>query len=620
MCGFLTIFSFKERLRPEAIDCCRDTMLHRGPDDAGRWLSEDGRLAMAHRRLSILDLSPSGHQPMQGRDGELRIVFNGEIYNHADLRYELAGQWQFRSHSDTETVLAAYTRWGEACLERLQGMFAFVLYDAKAEKLFAARDRAGEKPFYYRIHGEGFQAASELKALLADPAFPRKLELSAFNSYLTLGYIPGEACILSGVSKLPPGHALTYDLRSGASRVWRYWDLPDPQPVEDDQSLLEQLEKLLEASVRRQLVADVPVGVLLSGGVDSSLVTALAARVSSEQVRTYTIAFPGQGIFDESGYARLVANHFGTAHTELAAEPATVDLLTILARQFDEPMCDSSMVPTYLVSNLIKQHCTVALGGDGGDELFGGYTLYQWALKQASLRDSIPLVLRNLTASVVTSMVPLGVRGRSYAIGLAGNLDQALAGNTMFFDSTSRMKLSPLLRQCNRLADPAAFRLDLFNQNRGLPGAAMAMDFGSYMAEDILVKVDRASMLASLEIRAPFLDHHLIEFAFAKVPNRLRTTESDRKIMLKRLARKLLPPELDINRKQGFGLPLSSWFAGQWGAYMEDVLLEAPSELFDRRFVKNLIAGQRKGRSNTERIFSLVMFELWRRAYNISLS
>ncbi|MEI8246578.1 MAG: asparagine synthase (glutamine-hydrolyzing) [Lentisphaerota bacterium] len=618
MCGFLTIFNRSGQLNSKIIDKCRDTMCHRGPDDAGTWIRQDGCLAMAHRRLSILDLSPLGHQPMTDQAGRFCIVFNGEIYNHLDIRAELAGQWRFHSHSDTETIIAAYMKWGDRCLDRLQGMFSFVLYDAVAERLFAARDRAGEKPFYYRIHAGGFQAVSELKALLADPAFPRSIEPAALNSYLTFGYIPGDTCILSGVNKLPPAHALSYDLNTGKSKIWRYWQLPEPQPVDDAEALLEQIETLLEASVRRQLIADVPVGVLLSGGVDSSLVTAMAAKVSQGQVKTFTIAFPGQGMFDESAYARLVANHFGTAHTELAAEPATVELLPVLARQFDEPMCDSSMVPTYLVSRLIKQHCTVAIGGDGGDELFGGYPLYQLALRQVSLRDKIPSFIRNMAASVATSF-PIGIRGRNYAIGLGGQLDQALACNSMFFDPKSRIKLSPILQQFNTMPDPALFRANLFNQRRGLPGAAMAMDFGSYMPEDILVKVDRASMLASLEIRAPFLDHNIIEFAFARVPNHLRTNLNDRKIMLKKLAVKLLPSELDINRKQGFSLPLSKWFAGQWGKYMEEVLMESPANVFDRRFVKSLIAGQHKGRSNTERIFSLVLFELWRREYQITI-
>lgn len=615
MCGFLTIHDRNGRLQTNDVDRWRDTLAHRGPDDAGTWISPDRTLALAHRRLSILDLTPLGHQPMEDPAGEKRIVFNGEIYNHLEIRRELGSHWSFRSHSDTETLLAAYDAWGEQCLERLQGMFSFVIYDGELRRLFAARDRVGEKPFFYRAHAAGFQAASELKALLADPSTPRAIDPAALDSYLTYGYVPGGGCILSGFSKLPPAHALVYDLENGTCRVWRYWGLPTPAPLEDDEALLGELEALLECSVRRQLAADVPVGILLSGGVDSSLVTALASRVSSGRVRTFTISFPGEGTYNEAAFARLVANHFGTEHVELPAEPATVDLLPLLARQFDEPMCDSSMVPTFLVSGLIREHCTVALGGDGGDELFGGYTTYQWALKQAALRRSIPSPLRTLAASAASRFVPLGMRGRNYALGLAGSLERALAGNTALFDLRYRLRLSPLLRDAMHLSDPCFFKSALYDAWRGMPGAAMAMDFGSYLPEDILVKVDRASMLASLEIRAPLLDHRIVEFAFARVPNRLRTDLSGRKLLLKRLARKLLPTELDIDRKQGFSLPLTKWFAGPWGRFMEEVLREAPADVLDRRAVEELFEGQRKGRTNTERIFALVFFELWRREY-----
>jgi len=619
MCGFLTVYRPAGKLDIDDVNVWRDSMRHRGPDDAGSWVREDGCLALAHRRLSILDLSPLGHQPMADAMGKLRIVFNGEIYNHTDIRKELAGTWQFRSHSDTETILAAYAKWGEDLLDRLQGMFAFVLYDAEADCLFAARDRAGEKPFFYRNHPGGFEAASELKALVALPSFPHSIEPSALDSYLAFGYVPGDACILSGVNKLPPAHALRYCLATGKSKLWRYWQIPAADPSTDEPALLATAETLLESSVRRQLVADVPVGVLLSGGVDSSLVTAMAARVSSSKVRTFTIAFPGQGIYDESGHARLVAEYFGTDHTELAAEPATIELLPILARQFDEPMCDSSMVPTYLVSKLIQQHCTVALGGDGADELFGGYTSYQWALKQARIRSRVPAFLRWGAAASADRLVPVGARGRNFALALAGTLQHALSGNTTLFDARNRRLISPMLRAAGQQSDPAEFKSRLYDSSRGLPGAAMAMDFGSYLPDDILVKVDRASMLTSLEIRAPFLDHQLIEFAFARVPNSLRTDRQGRKLLLKRLARKLLPPELDIDRKQGFSLPLAKWFTGQWGKYMEEVLMEAPSQLFDRRAVSALFDGQRRGRVNMERIFSLVMFELWRREYRISI-
>lgn len=614
MCGFLTIFNRQGCLVEDNINRWRDTLLHRGPDGAGTWISRDGRLALAHRRLAILDLSTHGHQPMRDVVADKCIVFNGEIYNHLEIRSEIGSRWNFRSHSDTETLLAAYSTWGAECLKRLQGMFAFIIYDGQKRTLFCARDRAGEKPFFYRVHANGFQAASELKALLADENSPRSIDPTAFNSYLTHGFVPGDACILNGYRKLPPAHSAVYDLESGVCSVQRYWGLPTPAPVDDEQILLTELEGLLESSVRRQLVADVPVGVLLSGGVDSSLITALAVRASSNRVRTFTISFPGEKQYDEAPFAKLVADYFGTEHIELAAQPATVDLLPKLARQYDEPMCDSSMVPTYLVSKLIQSHCKVALGGDGGDELFGGYPTYQWGLRQQLMHERFPAILRSLSAAAASRFVPLGVRGRNYVIGLEGPLEKTLANNTIFFDKRHRQRLSPFLRDA-LLPETSEFKAGLYDASRGMPGASMAIDFGSYLPEDILVKVDRASMLASLEIRAPFLDHRVIEFAFSKVPNHLRASLLERKLLLKTLARKLLPPELDIDRKQGFSLPLKKWFSGPWGQFMEDVLRDAPPELFDRNAVNALFHGQKKGRSNAERIFSLVIFELWRREY-----
>jgi len=343
-----------------------DALRHRGPDDAGVWVSPDGHVGLAHRRLSIIDLSERGHQPMTDPGGQLWITFNGEIYNYRDIRKELQARGHsFRSESDTEVILEAYRAWGTECLVRLNGIFAFALYDSCKRQLFMARDRAGEKPLYYALAHGGICFASELKGLMAEPTLPRHIDPEALDCYLAMGFVPGERCMLQGVKKLPPAHALVFDLKNGQARLWRYWQLPELDAtaktgLADEAALLDELEALLEDSVRRQLVADVPVGVLLSGGVDSSLITAMAVRATSK-VKTFIIRFPGYGDYDETEHARLIARHFATEHVELEAAESTVDLLPILARQFDEPMVDSSMIPTYLISRLIRQHCTVAL-------------------------------------------------------------------------------------------------------------------------------------------------------------------------------------------------------------------------------------------------------------------
>ena len=598
-----------------------DTLRHRGPDGTGEWWSPDCRVGLGHTRLAVLDLSPAGHQPMHLQGWGLSIVFNGEIYNHGDLRAELSAQgFVFRSHSDTEVLLAAYAAWGQDCLARLNGMFAFALYDARRQTVFLARDRAGEKPLFYHLAQGTLHFTSELKALLADPSLPRRINPDSLDCYLAMGYVPGERCILQGYNKLPPAHALSFDLQRGTAKVWRYWQVPDLTPEAaagqvDELGLLDELEALLEDSVRRQLVADVPVGVLLSGGVDSSLITAMAVRASS-QVKTFTIGFPGHGSLDETEHARLIARHFGTEHTDLVAQPTTADLIPRLARQFDEPMVDSSMIPTFLVSQLVRQHCTVALGGDGGDELFGGYGHYSRLLWMQGRLGRIPLPLRK-AISFGAEKLPVGLKGRNWLQGLGVNLQRSLPLIASYFDTTTRRHLMAQHSGWDLVAE--AIHRERVPHHPDLLQRATRMDFANYLAEDILVKIDRASMLNSLEVRAPLLDHRLIEFAFGKVPTHLKATPQDKKILLKRLTARVLPPEFDRQRKQGFSIPLAEWLkAGPFRDMFHEVLLDAGC-LFDRRTVRGLLQGQERGRSNGERLFALVLFELWRREYAITI-
>lgn len=619
MCGIVGIASTTPQIQRAWLAIGRDAMTHRGPDDAGEWWSADGRVGLAQRRLSIIDLSPAGHQPMHDASGALSIVFNGEIYNFADLRDELIAKGHgFQSHSDTEVILAAYREWGTQCLARLNGMFAFALYDARQQTVFFARDRAGEKPLFYHQAGGVLRFGSELKALLADPALPRRIAPEALDCYLAMGYVPGDRCILQGFNKLPPAHALLFDLQTGQAKLWRYWQLPEldaaTQGPADEAALLDDLEALLEDAVRRQMVADVPVGILLSGGVDSSIITAMAVRASS-QVQTFTIGFPGYGKLDETEHARLIARHFGTRHTELMADDATADLLPRLARQFDEPMVDSSMIPTFLVSQLVRQHCTVALGGDGGDELFGGYGHYsrlQWMQQKLG---SIPRPLRKGIALAAEKLLPVGVKGRNWLQGLGVDLDNGLPLIASYFDTTTRRRL---------LATQPGWRLvaEFVLKSRvpvhpDLLQRATRMDFANYLAEDILVKVDRASLLNSLEVRAPLLDFRLIEFAFGKVPSHLKATVQDKKILLKRLTARVLPPEFDRQRKQGFSIPLAEWLKGGVFRVLFNEVLRDSQCSFDARTVDSLLRGQDKGRSNGERLFALVLFELWRREYGV---
>jgi len=626
MCGILGIVSQSPINNHDHLIAQRDTMHHRGPDDSGVWWSDDGCVGLAHNRLAIIDLSKTGHQPMLDERGQFCIVFNGEIYNFHDLRKELVAKgYTFRSTSDTEVILAAYREWGTECVQRFNGMFAFALYDGEKRKLFLVRDRAGEKPLFYRLANGGIAFASELKALMTDPAFPRQLNLEALDCYLSFGYVPGNRCILKGVSKLPPAHALTFELEGGRTRLWRYWQLPAPPEKRssvsevNEEALLDELEHLLEDAVRRQLVADVPVGILLSGGVDSSLTTAMAVR-SASRVKTFTIRFPRHGDYDETEHARLIARHFCTEHVELEAEPSTVELLPLLARQFDEPIVDSSMIPTYLVSKLVRQHCTVALGGDGGDELFGGYVHYNRLLWLKERLNWIPSALRKGLVEVATTLMPLGFKGRNWLQALGADLRADLPLIATYYDQGARRSLLKPDLVCGGAHGESAeaIRQQRIPEHADLLQRATRMDFENYLAEDILVKLDRASMLCSLEVRAPWLDYRIIEFAFGKVPSLLKATATNRKILPKKLARRLLPAEFDIQRKQGFSIPLASWLQGrEWNNYFKEVLLESKNSLFDPRFVGDLLEGQDRGRSNNERLFALVLFELWRREYKI---
>ena len=379
---------------------------------------------------------------------------------------------------------------------------------------------------------------------------------------------------------------------------------------------MNEFEDLLEASVSKQLEADVPVGVLLSGGVDSSLVTAMAVR-SSTKVRTFSVGFPDHGDLDETAHAKLIVNYFGTNHTELVPEPTEPDLLFMLANQYDEPIVDSSMIPTYLVSKLVRAHCTVALGGDGGDELFGGYTGYSRLLNMQKLLKPVPIFARKLLANLAGATLPVGFRGRNWLQALDIDLDTILPVVSSYFDPALRKKLMSKYAPWDTVGE--SYLASRVPNVPNIVERATRFDFENYLAEDILVKVDRASMLNSLEIRAPFLDKDVIEFAFGRVPSRLKATEVDRKIILKMLCSKVLPPEFDLQRKQGFSIPLAQWLkAGRLRQLFNDTLTSSDS-VFSPDVVRSLLTGQDKGRSNSQRLFSMVMFELWRREYKVSI-
>lgn len=620
MCGFIG-FASNVPLSDRKNFLSRSYLLrHRGPDEDGEWYSDDACVGMAHRRLSIIDLSSNANQPMLSKNNDLTIVFNGEIYNYIELSKLLSDKgYKFQSKSDTEVILSSYAEWGEQCVNYLEGMFAFAIYDSINKKLFIARDRAGEKPIFYQYSNGVLLFASELKGLIgSENSSVQKINNDSLDCYLSMGFIPKDMCILDSFNKLPAAHSVVYKLKEDLFEINKYWELPAYKKNHSNLSeLSKELDSLLDNSIKNQLIADVPVGVLLSGGIDSSLITAVAARHISN-FKTFNVRFPGQGRYDETEHARKISNHFGTDHVELEAIPIEPELLIKLAKQFDEPIVDSSMIPMHLVSELVQKHCKVVLGGDGGDELFGGYEHYSRLLWINRYFKLLPMFARELVSKISDKALPLGFKGKNWMHSLKYDLKSEVPLIANYFDPLTRKKLMrtsspdwPIIAE-EILSSLWPLESDLLQR-------VTKMDFYNYMTEDILVKVDRASMMNSLEIRAPFLDKNIIEFAFKKVPSCYKATSKNKKILLKNLASEILPTNFQKNRKQGFSIPINDWLkSGNFRDFFYSVLLD-PQTIFDKKPVEKLLKYQDMGLNNGERLFALVMFELWRREYKVSL-
>jgi asparagine synthase (glutamine-hydrolysing) len=620
MCGIVGVVSALDITERKWLKNASETLFHRGPDHSGEWWSKDNKAGFAHQRLSILDLSSSANQPMYFTKKNICIVFNGEIYNYRKLRKKLQTLGhEFKTNSDTEVLLASYAQWGTECPKYLDGMFAFAIYDLNSQNLFIARDRAGEKPLFYYFENDTFFFASELKALLSNNSLKKKIDIDATDCYFAMGFVPGSRCILSQYQKLSPGHALSFDIKTKKLDIWSYWQLPKFKNKTEnfDQNLLvKKLQKLLENSVEKQLVADVDVGILLSGGLDSSLITAVASKYS-KQVKTFNVRFPGYNKFDETENARLIASHFKTKHTELIVDKNTnlADLLIELSKQYDEPIVDSSIFPTYLICNLIRKQCKVAIGGDGGDELFGGYNHYSSLMRLEKYLKYIPKSMTQNLAKFINKILPPGMKGHNFSESLKFDLIKNIPFTVPIFSQNTRKQL--LNKFSNHINVAESIHLDRIQDDKDLIQRATRMDFENYLPEDILVKVDRASMLNSLEIRAPFLDFNIINFAFKNVPSRYKVTKKNKKILLKQLASKILPAKFDANRKQGFSIPLNEWLKK---GPLRDLFWDTLSSqdcMFDKKITNILLEGQDHGRNNSERLLAIVQFELWRKNFKI---
>ncbi len=622
MCG---IAGYVGHASPELLPAMLATLRHRGPDDSG--VHEEPGVGLGMTRLAIIDLA-GGRQPMSNEDRSLWIVFNGEIYNHRSIRKDLeANGHRFATRSDTEAILHLYEERGEQCVDLLRGMFAFAIWDRRRQRLFLARDRMGKKPLYYWHHGGFFLFASEIKALLCHSAVSREIDWDAFHHYLAFGYTPTSRSIFAGIAKLPPAH--TAFLAQDTLTLRQYWTLPagdslQPLPPED---ALAHLRQEIREAVRHRLESDVPLGVFLSGGIDSSAVVATMREVTSQRIATFSIGFgSGTPTFNELPYARKVAERFETDHHEEILDPKVSDLLTPIVRHFDEPFADSSAIPTYVVAQATSRHVKVALSGIGGDETFAGYPRYlgvrvseRYARLPGWLRIAgnwgISKLFRETEASV-----NLGDWVRRFAHGAGEPMPDRYIGWTRFFRDADLARLvEPQVRTC-WVSDVEAAQRDAYAKHGhgDVIDGAFRIDLATYLPNDLLTMADRMSMAHSLELRAPFCDHRLIEESLA-IPPAVKLPGFRLKGLLKQAFADVLPPEILNHRKQGFMIPLGRWLRTELREAMEDLLsaqrLRARG-LFVSAAVDSLKNEHLSGaRNHSDRLWALMMLELWMREY-----
>jgi asparagine synthase (glutamine-hydrolysing) len=625
MCGIAGVLSKTgEPVAPALLESMGEQIAHRGPDGHGAWAS--GPIGLAHRRLAIIDLTGGANQPMHSQPGGVSLVFNGEIYNFKELRAQLEAKgFTFRTKSDTEVIIAAWQAWGTAAVARLDGMFAFALWDATEQTLLLARDRTGKKPLFVYEDSGRLVFGSEIKAILAHPGLDRSMNPEAVPQFLSHGYVPTPHTFYSRIRKLEPATWELHRLR-GESRVGRYWEFPvgPERPVVGRRAIddaARQVRALFFEAVRKRLVSDVPLGAFLSGGIDSSLVVAAMAAVSGGPIKTFCIGFEGPAEWDETAYAALVAKRYGTEHTEFKVKPESFDLVEKLAWHYDEPFGDSSAIPTFIVSSLTRTKVTVALTGDGGDELFAGYTRFG----AATGADFIPRPLRQVAGAALSRLPHASSyksnleRVRRFGEQAARDLPDRLRGWTSFFSGEELQGLlGPELRR--HVTDEVLGRryrqqFDRARAARTL-NQVLFVNARTYLLDDLNVKMDRASMAASLEARAPFLDTDLMDFVFT-LPGSLKWRGLQTKWLLRRAMGDLLPPEILSRSKMGFGVPLGAWFRGSLKRQLDERLLEPASPLHEyvsAEGLRRLVETHHSGRRDLgHQLWCLWMLDIWLR-------
>ena len=628
MCGITGFFDFKQSHPSTVLENMTSCMAHRGPDGNGYFSSqtEFGQLALGHRRLSIIEVSEAGAQPMKFNG--LTIVFNGEIYNYEEIRTELVGCGRnFISHSDTEVILQAYEHWGKDCLSKFIGMFAFVIYDEKDKSLFIARDRAGVKPLFYYWANEVFLFASELKAFHRHPRFTKEINYNSVAAFMQYGNVPEPNCIFKNCFKLKPGTCITINLSTRKWLTHTYWNVYDtynkPKQNISLPDAVKETEAILSKAFRYRMVADVPVGVFLSGGYDSTCVTALLQKDLDTRLRTFTIGVNDEKL-DEAPFARKIARHLNTDHTELyCSEKEMLGLVDIIPEHYDEPFGDSSAIPTMLVSKLAREEVTVALSADGGDEIFGGYNRYEFLLKYRSKLQSIPGLLRRAMAASMDAVPPDSIPFLNSRYNFHNRYEK-LKG--IIRDPSPYSIMRSLTEQftkndLERLFQKEFQAVDTAYQSHELKedfytplSYMMAVDYQTYMLDDILQKVDRATMSASLEGREPFLDHHIIEWA-ATLPDELKIRNGVKKFLLREIVHQYVPKELMERPKMGFAVPVKKWLGKELLPYLNEYLNEkdiTSQGIFNWKEVQKIKLDFLSGKLEFElKLWYLLMFQMW---------
>jgi asparagine synthase (glutamine-hydrolysing) len=608
-----------------------EALHHRGPEATRVFLSpppgtKAGRgatVGLGHTRLKIIDLSDAANHPLGNEDGTVWAVLNGEIYNFLELRDELkAGGHQFRTEGDAEVIVHLYEEMGERCVERLDGMWALAVWDEPRRRLFLARDRTGKKPLYYHRGPSFFAFGSEIKSLLAHGSIAPAISLSALPLLFLHGYVPNPGTLYEGIAQVPPGHSLTVE-DGGETRLRQYWDWTFPErPLEIGASeAAGRLRELLTAAVRRRLIADVPVGAFLSGGLDSSIVVAIMAGLTSSPVKTFAIGFAGAPGFDETRYARLVARRYGTAHTEFIVEPKAFDLIERLVHVHDGPFGDSSAIPTYILSELTRRHVTVALNGDGGDELFAGYLRFAGGVVAARLPRAVFRLGRAATAwwpPVGGPRHPVRRIARFFRDADMPWLERFSSWTAFFHEDLQDLVLGSVAPDLDRFDRLAALRPHMGAvQGRSPLSQLLYLNAKTYLPDDLHVKMDRSSMAHALETRSPFLDRAVMEYA-AALPDRMKLRGRTTKWLLRETFGEVLPAEILARGKMGFGVPLATWFRGELREPLQSLLLEPTARLrryVDIAHVRRLVEAHLSGGANAEHpLWLLLTFEVWLRS------